>query len=400
MTSLAENNNLKTSIERAIEIYPSYKKKIIALGLNRRNIEDVSDLESYPFMLKEDLKQYRHDKEYKISRYHSSSGTSGEPMNYPFSKNDLKSMDELLLGYLEKIGITEKDVVLNSFSYGLFTGGLILHSAFEKAGVSIIPTSVGRTINQIKLCNQLRATVIACTPTYLIRFLITYLQENKNQPLPIKTAICGGEIVSEEIKTFARDKFGIEVYNIYGLSEAGGPGVAMETQKDQGLLINNDYYYAETIPYKDLGDGYGELVLTSLKKDVMPLIRYRTGDLVKIDHNFNSIKGFQVISDVLQRMDDMLIIKGVNIYPQKIDELLFSIDGIVPIYTLTEISQKGYSELKITIELLKESSDDRSVEIKIKDLIKETIGISPIVEVYSYGYFDKQSLKLRKICKN
>jgi phenylacetate-CoA ligase len=399
LIGLVEKSNLKMSLKRAIEIYPSYKKKFIALGYNIKNIEELTNLECYPYMTKDDLKKFKPCKDLKITRYHSSSGTSGEPMSYPFSNIDLNVMDELLLGYLKKIEITEKDVVLNSFSYGLFTGGLILHSAFEKTGASVIPTSVGRTINQIELCNQLGATVIACTPTYLIRFLVTYSQKNENHLLSIKKAICGGEIVSEEIKNFARDKFGIEVYNIYGLSEAGGPGVAMEIRRDEGLIINNNYYYAEIIPHENLEKGYGELVLTSLKKDAMPLIRYRTGDLVKIKHNFNSINGVQIISEVLQRVDDMLIIKGVNIYPQKIDELLFSLDGIVPIYTLTEISKRGYSDLKITIELLKEYSEDRSIEIRIKNLVKESIGITPIVEIHSFGYFDQQSSKLRKISK-
>lgn len=400
MIDLIEKSDLKTSLKQALEIYPSYKKKFVALGLNGKNIKKLTDLECCPYMTKDDLKEFNPCKDLKIIRYHSSSGTSGEPMSYPFSKIDLNVMDELLLGYLKEIEITEKDIVLNSFSYGLFTGGLILHSAFEKTGACVVPTSVGRTINQIELCNQLGATVIACTPTYLIRFLVTYSQENEHHLLSIKKAICGGEIVSDEIKTFARDKFGIEVYNIYGLSEAGGPGVAMEIRRDEGLIINNNYYYAEIIPHENLEKGYGELILTSLKKDAMPLIRYRTGDLVKINHNFNSINGVQIITEIIQRVDDMLIIKGVNVYPQKIDELLFSINGIVPIYTLTEISKRGYSELKITIELLKEYSEDRSIEIRIKNLVKETIGITPIVEVHSFGHFDQQNSKLRKICKS
>ena len=371
----------------------------------------LSNLPTLPFTHKSDLKDaYPYGllavaKE-KILRYHATSGTTSTPIISSYTKKDIDDWGVLTARVLSAVGTTKKDVVQIAFGYGLFTGGLGFHYGASKLGAAVLPTGVGNTQRQIQLMKDLGTTTLVCTPSYAF-YLSEFIHSqglNKNT-FSLERILCGGECWSEALRTHIQKSFGVNVYDNYGLTELYGPGVAFETKNQKGLYINEDYFYPEIVDPvsgKNLLEGQeGELVLTSLKKEAMPILRYRTGDLTKLlPPSKGSNIPFRRLERIKARIDDMIILKGVNFYPKQIEDIIDSFPSLTPHYEIHIQTNAGKDILIIKIEakfISKEPSANKKLAAKITSICRNSIGLSPTIELVLIGKLKRYEGKRVKI---
>lgn len=392
---------------------PFYKKRFKKLGL-KPEIKDISEIQKFPFTTKDDLRE-----SYpfgmvatdigNLVRMHGSSGTTGKSTLVFHTRKDIERWADLVARCLYMIGVRETDIFQNMMSYGLFTGGLGLHYGAEKIGTLVIPIGSGNTKKQIEFLLDLKTTVLHITPSYLL--YIAYMAEQMNlspsDDFNIKIAIVGAEPHSEGLRKKLENIFKINVYNCYGLSEMNGPGVAFECPYQKGLHIWEDHYFVEIIDPETgelLPDGKeGELVLTTLQREGMPLIRYRTRDITKI------IKGkcpcgrtHRRIARVKGRTDDMFIVKGVNIFPSQIETVLMDVPEVDKNYQIIIEREKGLDILKIQVEVKKSTFTGdivqlRNLQERIKENLKDVILINPIVELVEPGTLPPSTGKAKRV---
>lgn len=392
---------------------PFYKKRFKKLGL-KPEIKDISEIQKFPFTTKDDLRE-----SYpfgmvatdigNLVRMHGSSGTTGKSTLVFHTRKDIENWANLVARCLYMIGVRETDIFQNMMSYGLFTGGLGLHYGAEKIGTLVIPIGSGNTKKQIEFLLDLKTTVLHITPSYLL--YIAYMAEQMNlspsDDFNIKIAIVGAEPHSEGLRKKLENIFKINVYNCYGLSEMNGPGVAFECPYQKGLHIWEDHYFVEIIDPETgelLPDGKeGELVLTTLQREGMPLIRYRTRDITKI------IKGkcpcgrtHRRIARVKGRTDDMFIVKGVNIFPSQIETVLMDVPEVDKNYQIIIEREKGLDILKIQVEVKKSTFTGdivqlRNLQERIKENLKDVILINPIVELVEPGTLPPSTGKAKRV---
>ena len=392
---------------------PFYKKRFKKLGL-KPEIKDISEIQKFPFTTKDDLRE-----SYpfgmvatdigNLVRMHGSSGTTGKSTLVFHTRKDIENWANLVARCLYMIGVRETDIFQNMMSYGLFTGGLGLHYGAEKIGTLVIPIGSGNTKKQIEFLLDLKTTVLHITPSYLL--YIAYMAEQMNlspsDDFNIKIAIVGAEPHSEGLRKKLENIFKINVYNCYGLSEMNGPGVAFECPYQKGLHIWEDHYFVEIIDSETgelLPDGKeGELVLTTLQREGMPLIRYRTRDITKI------IKGkcpcgrtHRRIARVKGRTDDMFIVKGVNIFPSQIETVLMDVPEVDKNYQIIIEREKGLDILKIQVEVKKSTFTGdivqlRNLQERIKENLKDVILINPIVELVEPGTLPPSTGKAKRV---
>ena len=392
---------------------PFYKKRFKKLGL-KPEIKDISEIRKFPFTTKDDLRE-----SYpfgmvatdigNLVRMHGSSGTTGKSTLVFHTRKDIENWANLVARCLYMIGVRETDIFQNMMSYGLFTGGLGLHYGAEKIGTLVIPIGSGNTKKQIEFLLDLKTTVLHITPSYLL--YIAYMAEQMNlspsDDFNIKIAIVGAEPHSEGLRKKLENIFKINVYNCYGLSEMNGPGVAFECPYQKGLHIWEDHYFVEIIDPETgelLPDGKeGELVLTTLQREGMPLIRYRTRDITKI------IKGkcpcgrtHRRIARVKGRTDDMFIVKGVNIFPSQIETVLMDVPEVDKNYQIIIEREKGLDILKIQVEVKKSTFTGdivqlRNLQERIKENLKDVILINPIVELVEPGTLPPSTGKAKRV---
>lgn len=371
-----QTERLRSTLINVYENVSFYKKKLDEAGVNPYKFDDPDDIEKIPFTTKEDLRNNypfglfaRQMSD--IVRIHSSSGTTGNPIVVSYTKNDIALWGNLIARDLYSTGVRENDIIQNSYGYGLFTGGLGLHYGAELLGATVIPVSGGLTDRQIKIMKDYGSTVLCCTPSYAL-----YIAEVGNEAgmdfakMPLKTGIFGAEPWTEEMRKEIEARLFIDAIDIYGLTEIIGPGVACECSEKKGLHIAEDHFMVEVInpaDSKSLPFGSpGEIVFTSLTKEAMPLIRYRTRDLSILDSAQCACgRTHSRMKKPAGRTDDMLIIRGVNLFPSQIEEVLLKVKEIEPHYLIV-VDRVNYLD---TIELWVEVSEDVFAE-KINDLEK------------------------------
>lgn len=353
---------LKEIVKYAYDNVPFYKKKYDEAGFDPNSIETLDDLNKIPFTVKSDLRDnYPYGllavpKE-KIARVHASSGTSGKPTVVCYTEKDMDIWSDCCARICASAGVTNKDIVHNAFGYGLFTGALGMHQGCEKIGATVVPASSGNTERQVMLLKDLEATVLICTPSYAL--YIGEMIEKLGYDLKdfkLKLGLFGSEASTEEMHMEIAKKLGIFTNDNYGLSEIIGPGVSGECTEKCGMHINEDHFLPEVLDpqtFEPLPDGeYGELVITTLTKEGMPVIRYRTKDITSLDHAPCKCGRTTVrMSKLKGRTDDMLIIRGVNVFPSQIEGVLMEMPEIGGQYEII-VTREGYMDkLEVKVEV-------------------------------------------------
>ena len=371
---------LQEIVKYAYENVPVYKKKYDEVGVKPEDIKTLEDIEKLPFITKADL---RENYPYgmlsvplsKIARIHASSGTSGKPTVVCYTEEDMEIWTECVARMVVAAGGRSDDIVQICFGYGLFTGALGLHQGWERIGAAVIPASTGNTERQIMLMKDLQSTALVCTPSYALRIAEEMQRLGyKKEDFKLRVGMFGSEASSEEMHREIAEKLGVFPTDNYGLSELIGPGVSGECQEKCGMHINEDHFYAEILDPTDfhpLPEGeYGELVLTSLTKKSMPMIRYRTKDITKLDYTPCACgRTTARMAKLKGRTDDMLVVKGVNVFPSQIEGVLLSFKEVGSTYEII-VTREGYiDKLEVRIELV----DDRIVGdyAKLEQLSKD-----------------------------
>lgn len=353
---------LRSTLERVCKNVPCYQKKFKDLGVTPADIHDLSGLKKLPFTTKEDLRlNYPYGMFAvplrQVVRIHSSSGTTGKPTVVGYSHNDLQIWADLAARFMTAAGVTEDDIVHIAFGYGLFTGAFGLHYGAERIGASVIPMSSGNTDKQIMIMQDYRSTALVCTPSYAMT-LADRMEKSGIDPqsLALRVGLFGAEPWSEQMRRELEERLGIVATDNYGLSEVMGPGIAGECRHRCGMHIFEDHFIAEIID-PDTGKvlppgSVGELVLTSITKEAFPMVRYRTRDITRLHYEPCACGRTHVrMEKTMGRSDDMLIIKGVNVFPTQIEEILFQVEGCEPHYQLVLDRVGTMDTLEVQVEV-------------------------------------------------
>ena len=404
---------LKETIYRMYAFVPAYKEKMDGLGIKPDDINSLSDLSLLPFTTKQDLRDNYPFSLFsvpmsEIVRLHSSSGTTGKPTVAGYSKKDIDIWAELMARALFSAGASKHSVVQNAYGYGLFTGGLGVHYGAERIGASVIPSSGGNTKRQIMLMQDFGTTILTCTPSYSL-FMFEIMQEMGIEPrdLSVKAGIFGAEPWSENMRKEIETKLQIDAYDIYGISEIIGPGVAVECNCKNGLHIAEDHFLAEIIDPetgKTLKENEpGELVLTTITKEAMPLLRYRTRDLTTLNKEPCACgRTLARMEKVLGRSDDMIIIRGVNVFPSMVETVLLNIPDVEPHYVLVLDRIGNLDELEVQVEVSEKVFSDEVRKLEelgrvINSELESTLGVAVKVRLVEPKSIERSEGKARRI---
>jgi phenylacetate-CoA ligase len=360
--SMLQFTRLRDTLHRAYRNVSCYQNKFHDLGLVPEDVKSLADLSLIPFTTKEDLRlNYPYGMFAvplrEVVRIHSSSGTTGKPTVVGYTRHDLNTWSELVARFMTAAGVTEDDIVHIAFGYGLFTGAFGLHYGAERIGASVIPMSSGNTDKQIMIMQDYRSTAMVCTPSYALT-MADRMEKLGIDPasLALKVGLFGAEPWSEEMRREIEQRLGIIATDNYGLSEVMGPGIAGECRHRCGMHIFEDHFIAEIID-PDTGEVLppgetGELVLTSITKEAFPVLRYRTRDITRLDYTPCACGRTHVrMQKTMGRSDDMLIIKGVNVFPTQIEEILFQVEGCEPHYQLIIEREGTMDTLEVQVEV-------------------------------------------------
>lgn len=401
---------VKEQVRYAYERVPMYKNKFDEAGVHPDDLRELSDLARFPYTTKEDLRQAYPFGMFavpqdEIRRIHASSGTTGRPTVVGYTENDLQNWAALVARSMRASGVRPGHKVHIAYGYGLFTGGLGAHYGAEALGTTVIPMSGGQTEKQIQLIEDFRPDVIMCTPTYLLT-IMDQMQKSGIDPrkTSLQYAVCGAEPWTEQMRAELEDGFNLKASDIYGLSEVMGPGVAGEYVETQdGSHIWEDFFYPEIVdPYsldRVLPDGEnGELVFTTLTKEALPIIRYRTKDLTTLLPGTMN-PGMRRMQRIGGRTDDMMIIRGVNLFPSQIEEIALRIPELSPHFQLEITRSNRLDELTIKIEPREGFSDDRvdAAATLLGQQIKVHLGSTARIVVVESGSLARSSGKLRRV---
>ena len=391
-----QSARLKKQVDRVYHNVEYYRKKMQEVGLEPGDIQGVEDVEKLPFTTNEDLaKAYPLGllavPRSEIVRIHATSGTTGKPKIGAYTRRDIDIWAEGVARCLAMSGVSRDDTVIVSYGYGLFTGGLGAHYGAEKIGAMVIPVSTGNTAKLINMLIDFEATAIACTPSYLLHIAETLEKEGLIDRVKLKCCICGAEPWTEEMRTQIENRLHIKAFDIYGLTEMMGPGVASDCEYHAGLHVWEDHFLPEIIDPatgKHLPEGeQGELVMTTLTKEGLPLIRYRTRDLTSLKYDKCECgRTMARIQRFKGRTDDMLIIKGVNVFPTQVEAALLTIDGTTPHYMMIvdRVNNQDTLEVQLEVEERFFSDEIRGLEElagKVKGALKTAIGLNARVKL-------------------
>jgi phenylacetate-CoA ligase len=405
---------LKNLVEKVYNQVPFYKKKMDAAGVSPKDITCLADIAKLPFTTKDDLREtfpygLLACPEAEIEEIHMSSGTTGVPVVDAYTRKDVETWEEAMARTLAGAGATRNDTVQNCYGYGLFTGGLGVHYGAKRLGANIIPMSSGNTQKQLMVMKAFGSTILTCTPSYAL-----YMAEEAAESgidvkaMKLRAGCFGAEPWSENMRKEIEAKYGIDAYDIYGLTEITGPGVAFECEAKDGLHINEDFFYPEIIDPvtgKVLTDGEkGELVFTTLVKEGTPLIRYRTRDVTFLRRDICSCGRTTVkMNRLFGRTDDMLIIRGVNVFPSQIEHALIEIEGTDPHYLI--IVDRGPShldEVELQVEVKKELFGDETKSLealraRIENVMKSKLGIALKVKLVEPKTIERSIGKAKRV---
>lgn len=383
---------LRKTIERVYTKVPFYKKKLDELGVEPKDIASLGDLAKLPFTIKDDLRDHYPFGLFTVSkkemvRIHASSGTTGKPTVVGYTRNDLNTWSELCARMVTTAGATDEDVAQIAFGYGLFTGAFGLHYGLESVGAMVVPCSSGNTEKQLMLMKDFGTTLLVSTPSYALRMAEVAEQMGMNieRDLQVRLGLFGGEGSTEAMRQEISKAWGMFATENYGMSELIGPGVSGECECLSGMHIAEDHFIPEIIDPKTgaiLPPGEkGELVITSITKEALPLLRYRTKDITSLHYEKCDCGRTLVrMSKVQGRTDDMLIIRGVNVFPSQIEEVLLKIEEIGPHYEII-VKKKGYLDtLEINVELIDGGMLEvywklEEVEKKIRHNLRTVLGL-------------------------
>ena len=391
-------SRLKTMVERAYNKVPHYKRKFDAAGVKPGDLKTLADLARFPFTVKSDLRDnypfgmFAVPRE-QILRLHASSGTTGKPTVVGYTKGDLNMWADLMARCLASMGATPSDIVQNAYGYGLFTGGLGAHYGAERLGCTVVPMSGGGTERQVTLMQDFGATILCATPSYALN--IAEVADGMGvdiRKLPLHTGIFGAEPWTDAMRRDIEARLGIKAVDIYGLSEIMGPGVACECHVVQnGLHGWEDHFLFEvidpdTMQPKSMGEA-GELVITTLTKEALPMLRYRTRDITRLSDEPCACGRTHVrILRVTGRNDDMLIIRGVNVYPSQVEAVLVGFPGLAPHYQLVLTRDGALDAMAVEVELVPGFDGNRVRKAEeVVHHIKSLIGVTCKVVLKSPG---------------
>jgi len=407
-------HNLRKTLQRVYDNVPFYRERFEKAGLVPDDFRSLKDIQKLPFTTNTDLRDtYPRGlvavPAEEIMRLHTSSGTTGKPKAIFFSKSDVDNAANLIARGLIMSGTGRGDILQNMMTYGLFTGALVMHYGAEKIGAMVIPAGPGNTDRQISLMQDFGTTAIHLTPSYAL-YVAGVLQDrgiDVAKDLSLKRAYMGAEPYTEETRRKIEYNLGIDVYNCYGLTEMNGPGVAFECMHKSGLHIWEDNYLLEIIDPETgevLPDGEkGEMVLTTLRREAMPLIRYRTRDITMIiTEPCKCGRTHRRISRMLGRSDDMFIARGVNIFPQQIEQVLMSIKGVAQNY---QIVLESYDDITVKAEIAKDLFDGNiehliNLRKEVTDKLRAAIIVKPNVELLEPGSLPVSEGKAKRVIDN
>ena len=407
---------LESTLNRVYLNVPFYRKKFDEVGFNPDDLRSLDDLRKLPFTVKNDL---RDNYPYglfavplrEVVRVHASSGTTGMATVVGYTRNDIKTWSNLVARVLTAGGVTADDVIQIAFNYGLFTGAFGLHYGSERVGASVIPASSGNTKRQIKIMQDFKTTALVCTPSYAMLIADTAREMGISpNSLSLKWGLFGAEPWSDAMRRELEDKLKIKATDNYGLSEVMGPGVAGECLQQNGLHINEDHFLVEVIDPDTLepvrvGE-VGELVITTLTKEAFPMIRYRTRDLTRlIPEPCPCGRTLRRMARITGRTDDMLIIRGVNVFPQQIEAVLFEIEGTEPHYQII-IDRKGaLDDATVLVEASEKIFfDEMKKQKELIDTIKKRmateLGIAVEVKLVEKKSIERFEGKAKRVIDN
>jgi phenylacetate-CoA ligase len=410
---LIQSQRLRETVERIYFNVPYYRNKLQEAGLGPENINTIDDITKLPFTTKNDLRDTYPFGMFavpmsEIVRLHASSGTTGKATVVGYTRSDVSTWSEVMARTLTAAGAGRNDFIQIAYGYGLFTGGLGLHYGGEKIGASVIPVSGGNTSRQLQLMRDFGTTILACTPSYAL-YLAEAIQENgiNRDEMKLRAGVFGAEPWTENMRREIEQKLRIKAIDIYGLSEVIGPGVASECCEQEGLHINEDHFYPEIIDPESqevLPEGsLGELVFTTITKEGLPLIRYRTRDLTRLNYSRCRCGRTLVRMDkCLGRSDDMLIIRGVNLFPSQIETVLLNMSEIKPHYQIIVDRINNLDTIELQVEVDEEFFQDKISQLqnlrgRLQDNLESAIGLGikvTLVEPKTIGRSEGKSKRV------
>ncbi|NLK73273.1 MAG: phenylacetate--CoA ligase [Clostridiales bacterium] len=408
-----QSKRLCDTVDRVYHNVPFYRNKMQQLGLEPGDIKSIDDISKLPFTTKQDLRDnypfglFAVPKS-EIVRVHASSGTTGKPTVVGYSRKDIGIFSEVVARSLYAAGASRDDIIQVAYGYGLFTGGLGLHYGAEKIGATVIPISGGNTQKQLQLMQDFESTVIACTPSYAL-YLAEAMDESGISPdsLSLKIGVFGAEPWTEEMRHKIEKNLNIKAYDIYGLSEIMGPGVANDCIYQNGLHIWEDHFIPEIISpdtLTPLEQGQiGELVFTTITKEALPLLRYRTRDLTRLNYDKCQCGRTAVrMEKCTGRSDDMIIIRGVNVFPSQVESVLLEIGETKPHYLLIVERENSLDTLEIWVEVDDYYFSDEIGKLegltkKIKHAVESTLGISVKIKLVEPKTIQRSEGKAKRV---
>ena len=404
---------LRRIVQRAWDKVELFRSRMEERNVTPDDIQSVSDVAKLPFTLKSDLRDTYPfglfaSPMQDIVRLHASSGTTGKPIVVPYTQKDLDVWSSVLVRAFAACGLHEGDVVQNAYGYGLFTGGLGAHYGAERLGATVIPISGGNTERQLMVMSDFGVTAITCTPTYFLHLIDR--AENMGidlRKLPLRAGVFGAEPWTESMRQRIEQEAGIKAYDVYGLSEIIGPGVAVECTHQNGLHVFEDHFYPEIIDPETgnvLPDGEeGELVLTTLSKEAMPMLRYRTRDITSLSKEPCPCgRTIRRMRRITRRSDDMMIIRGVNVFPSQIETVLLSIENTLPHYQIILSRHRGLDQIEVQVEVTADMFGDtvgalQSLQDKLADAIERALLIRVQVTLVEPRTIPRSEGKARRI---
>ena len=397
---------LKWSLQYAYDKVPRYKAKFDAVGAHPSEVKSLADLAKFPFTTKADLRETYPFGMFavpmsEVARVHASSGTTGKPTVVGYTKNDIATWANCMARSIRAAGARRGDKVHVSYGYGLFTGGLGAHYGAEALGVTVIPFGGGQTERQVQLIQDFAPEIIMVTPSYMLAIADEFQRQGIDPAASsLRIGIFGAEPWTPAMRSEIEKRVGIDAIDIYGLSEVMGPGVAQECiETKDGLTIWEDHFYPEVIDPETgavLPDGSeGELVFTSLTKEALPIIRYRTRDLTQLLPG--TARTMRRMKKITGRSDDMLIIRGVNVFPSQIEELLLKEPTLSPHYLIEVTRPDKLDELTVLVEMKPEQASSEAPARALEHAIKTFIGSSARVKVVPQGAIERSVGKAKRV---
>ncbi|MEV0821111.1 phenylacetate--CoA ligase PaaK [Nonomuraea rubra] len=395
---------LQRTLRHAYEHVPLYRDKFDRAGVHPSDCKELGDLAKFPFTTKQDLREsypfgmFAVPRE-QVARIHASSGTTGQPTVVGYTKGDLDVWAEVVARSIRASGGRPGDIVHVAYGYGLFTGGLGAHYGAERLGCTVVPVSGGMTPRQVRLIQDFRPSVIMVTPSYMLALLDEFTAQGLDpRESSLRIGIFGAEPWTEKMRTEIEDRFDLHAVDIYGLSEVMGPGVANEcVETKDGLHIWEDHFYPETVdPFTGEPAPEGELVFTSLTKEAMPVIRYRTRDLTRLLPG-TARPAFRRMEKVTGRTDDMIILRGVNVFPTQIEELVLGVEGLSPHFQLHLTRPERLDVMTVRVEARPGFPGRAEAGEALRKAVKDTVGVSVEIDVVDPETLERSVGKLKRV---